>query len=96
MDKKIATFIGDVNPTARGKQKLYRCSPQLDGFEYVVVSALVLPVGLGTETYIFGSDNFGNIVEWGELSGSMKGTLLHEEALRNAGYEIGYKEVPNE
>ena len=38
--KATATFVKEVNPTARGKQQLYRLDPPLAGFEYVVVSAI--------------------------------------------------------
>jgi hypothetical protein len=65
--------------------------------EYVVVSAVTLDFGgmmrgqsiyNSTETYIFPADETGEITDWGELDGSMKGTLKHSEALREAGYEV--------
>lgn len=39
------------------------------------------------QTYIFPADENGNILSMEELEGSMDGTLDHEEALKNAGYE---------
>ena len=40
----------------------------------------------GVETFIFPSDNTGEVVDWGELPGSFQGRADHAEALRRAGY----------
>jgi hypothetical protein len=56
-------------------------------WNYVVVSAVDAQY-TGIETYIFPANEHGKIVCWGELKGSMKGTLSHAEALANAGYTI--------
>lgn len=80
----------------QGDASLYKLSEPLDGNEYVVVSALNLEVSLGmilpewqkAETYIFPADESGEVVDWGELAGSQKGTLDHAVALRDAGYEV--------
>lgn len=81
----------------RGDVALYRTEPPLDGNEYVVVSAVDTslrfaqpgtPPSMQIETYIFAADADGIVAEYGELSGSMRGTLDHAEALGNAGYEI--------
>jgi hypothetical protein len=80
----------------RGDAALYRLSEPLDGNEYVVVSAATLQslvsfeleAWQATETYIFGADRSGKVTDWGELDGSLKGTLDHAEALRSAGYEV--------
>ena len=74
-------FIGDA--------RLYRLTAPLEGYDYVVVSALSFnDSGAIDETYIFGSDDEGNVLNWGELPGSLRGTLDHAEVLREAGYEI--------
>ena len=44
--------------------------------------------GMWYETYIFPADEDGNVLDWGELEGSYRGGMDHEEALHNAGYEI--------
>lgn len=88
-----ATFIKQVNGTGDGK--VFRLDPPLADYdganptEYVWVSAVTLPgfVG-GTETYIFASNENGEVTDWLELPGSMKDTLDHAEALRAAGYEV--------
>jgi hypothetical protein len=77
---------------------LYRTEPPLDGNEYVVVSAVDLanrfpvydgaPRSMQIETYIFAADKDGAVSDYCELSGSMKGTLDHADALRDAGYEL--------
>lgn len=55
--------------------------------EYVWVSAADVPFS-GPETYIFPSTDTGEVTDWGELDGSYRGGLDHEEALRGAGYEV--------
>lgn len=104
MTTKTARLIGPVNPEANGDQKLYRLTPPMPGWEpwsddekqahwdYVVVSA-VNAMFSGPETYIFGADSAGEILDWSELDGSFKGALDHEQALRNAGYEAFSGEV---
>ena len=54
---------------------------------YVVVSAIVAPYS-GPETFIFAADADGEVIHWGELKGSMRGTLNPEKALAKAGYKI--------
>lgn len=68
-------------------QALYRLSPPFGGKEYVVVSAIYAPF-TGPETYIFESDDSGEIVDYVDLEGSYQGGLCHTKALRNIGYEI--------
>lgn len=80
--KVLEAFMGDA--------ALYALYPPMiddDGsFEYVAVSAVEV---LGEpETYIFPADADGNVTSWGELHGSVRGTLSHGEALSGAGYEI--------
>lgn len=70
-----------------GKAKLYRVSPPLDGHRLVVVSATIAPF-TGPETYIFPANKDGEVTNWGELTGSYRGGLSHEKALREAGYEV--------
>ena len=88
---KTAKFLRRVNPDVRGDQQLYRVTPRLEGYEYVVASAVDLGglnPALGQEVYLFGSDEHGEVQSWGELTGSLKGTMRHEDALENAGYEV--------
>lgn len=89
----IATFIKDLSGF-RGDAKLFRLFPPLEDkvwddevtrHEYVVVSG-VYAMFSGPETYIFGSDAEGEVTNWGELTGSFRGSIDHETALRNAGY----------
>lgn len=55
--------------------------------KYIIVSAIPSPYS-GPETYAFPADKEGNVLNYGELDGSMRGTLSHEEVLRNMGYEL--------
>lgn len=83
----------------RGEAVLFRMEPPLEGHEYVVVSAVhpKPPEGMNLtryadmftpETYIFGADPEGHVVDWGELPGSFKGAMDIPRALVQAGYEI--------
>lgn len=83
--------------TMRGDASLYKLSEPLDGNEYVMVSAVDLASQFesiraydldATETYIFPANELGEVLDWGELDGSQKGTLDHSVALRDAGYEV--------
>ena len=82
---KTATKVKDLeNPKAM--QALYRLSDRLKGFDYVVVSAVV--DHFCYETYIFGSDENGEVLDMIELPGSQRGVYSHEKALNDAGYEM--------
>lgn len=82
----IARHVKDI-PTVRVGQKvaLYRCDPPLDGNEYVIASGIL---GGDHECYLFAADDDGHVASWTELSGSCRGTVLHETAFRHAGYEV--------
>lgn len=87
-----ATLVGsfDEGLNKNVKQSLYKMDPPHEGYEYVIASALYEKVGVYQleETYLFGADENGDIVNWSELSGSMKGTQSHAEALNHAGYSV--------
>ncbi len=85
-ESKTAQRIKNL-PGFRGEACLYKCAPPLEGHEYVVVSAAFAMFD-GPETYIFPADKDGEVIDWGELSGSLRGTLEHEDALQAAGYAI--------
>lgn len=82
-----AKFIRELPKSDwNGVAKLYELSPPLEGHTFVVVSAVRV---LGEpETYIFQANEYGEVTSWGELNGSMRGTLDHETALLNAGYRV--------
>jgi hypothetical protein len=84
---KQAELIKDLGFNGRSNQRLYRCNPPLDGHEYVIVSGADA-FGQGEETYIFPATKKGVVSNWGELHGSYKGSINHEQALKNAGYKI--------
>lgn len=83
----IAVLIRSLGGFANDA-RLYRMEPPLEGHEYVVVSAADV-MFTGPETYIFPASKDGRVIDWGEMDGSYRGGLSHEEALRGAGYEIG-------
>ena len=100
---KTATFLRKLD-NFKGNAQLYVLSEPV-GWDYdwdtkqyaeetnhVIVSAVVALYS-GAETYIFPADKEGNILDWGELDGSFRGSLNHEAALRNAGYEVVTKET---
>jgi hypothetical protein len=82
---------GKVNPSHVGDQKLYRLDPPLKGWddgEYEwVVSSAASPLG-EPEVYLFPADKAGEISDWGELPGSKRGTLDHDEPLEDLGYAV--------
>lgn len=91
-DAKTATFIRDIT-VGSGSAALYRMEPphrdHYDGEdEHELVIAFAYSAVGGPETYLFGANEAGVIADWGELSGSVKGTLSHDEALTGAGYEV--------
>lgn len=90
-----ATFIRNLDDFT-GDAALYRLTPAIatrswgnegETYEYVVVSATVVPLS-GPETYIFGADETGNVLDWGELDGSFRGALDQDAALNGAGYQV--------
>lgn len=82
----------------RGEAILFRMEPPLEGYPYVVVSAIspkpvevlgeMVTVVLRPETYIFGADSDGTVLDWHELPGSFQGAMDIPRALAGAGYEI--------
>lgn len=84
--QNIATLITDNLPHFRGHAAVYHCQPPLNGYNYVVVSAV--HNADVHETYIFGSDNKGEILKWQELDGSYKAGVDHAQALAIAGYYL--------
>ena len=97
----VATLVKDLGLSPAGAHwRLYRLTPPLasdewsDGgpYEYVVVSAVVVEYS-GAETYIFGANEAGEVVDWSELPGSFHGGLNHEAALTGAGYVVAPSEV---
>ena len=82
--------------TFRGEAILFRMEPPLESYDYVVVSAInPKPVEVGAftdlfqpETYIFGADPDGTVLDWHELPGSFQGAMDIPRALAQAGYEI--------
>ena len=78
-----------------GDARLYRLEPPLRDershehsiYEYVVVSAVTVAYS-GPETYVFGVNEQGEVLNRIEQEGSYRGGLDHAEALRRAGYEV--------
>lgn len=98
---KTATLIKEQTSEAGAEQRVYRLNPphveeHYDGtkttHEIVVVSG-VHAFFSGPETYIFPSTEDGEVTDWGELTGSFRGAINHEQALRGMGYEIFNGEI---
>lgn len=93
---KTATLLKTQTSEASAEQRVYRLDPphvetDWDGVERthdtVVVSG-VYALFSGPETYIFPGTADGEITDFGELAGSFRGSIDHEEALRGMGYEV--------
>lgn len=82
--RKLSGYAGDA--------RFYRLDPPLDEGEHVIVSAA--QTHSGPETYIFPATPDGEVADWGEIHGSIRGRLDHAEALRGAGYEIAPEAKP--
>jgi hypothetical protein len=78
MVKRLDGWISDA--------RLYKLGEPLDGFDHVVVSAVV--AYSGPETLIFGCDSHGRPADYSDLRGSIRGIMDHAEALAGAGYEV--------
>lgn len=88
---KEATLVKRLTGN-RGDQHLWRCKPPMKNYEgkeyeYVITSAAVA-MFTGPETYIFPSDKNGEVTDWGELPGSMRGVMDGNAAIRSAGYTV--------
>jgi hypothetical protein len=82
---KTATKVRDLD-SRKHMAALYKLSDRLKGFDYVIVSAVLNPYV--HETYIFGCNEHGEVIDWNELTGSTRDIYSHEKALNNAGYEM--------
>ena len=81
-----AKFIKDLNGFT-GTAKLWELNPPFKKrIKFVVTSATLVPFS-GPETYVFQSDENGEVKKWTELSGSYRGGLDHGIAIRGLGYE---------
>lgn len=79
-----ATFVKDLDNFI-GTAKLWVLSEPItydedEETEYVATSAVDAPY-TGPETYIFPCDEQGNVLSWGELPGSFRGSLDHDQAI---------------
>lgn len=82
-------------------QRVYSLTVPLKGYEeyddegnalvrkhhMVMLSQLCAPFS-GWETYIFPVDENGEVTDWGELPGSYRGYINHEELLKSLGYTV--------
>ncbi len=74
-----------------GDARLYKLSAPVQPYadvgptDHVIVSASDVPFS-GPETFIFPADAEGNVINWGEMPGSFRGSLDHAEAIRQAGW----------
>jgi hypothetical protein len=82
---KSATLVRNISSSV-SRQALYHLEPPLEGYEYVVVSAV--NNDSAAETFIFGSNKEGVIVGYTALKGSESNPVSHARALLNAGYRL--------
>lgn len=80
---RSARKIKDVND----HQILWEVLPRIDGHKYVITSTSNVQFS-GPETYMFASDEKGNIIDWCELPGSYRGKLDHKICFENINYKI--------
>jgi len=58
----------------------------MEGYKHVIVSALRLQDG--AETFIFGSDDKGVVLNWSQLPGSSWELLTPKEIFASLGYDV--------
>lgn len=68
-------------------QILWEVLPKINGYKYVITSAKSVQFS-GPETYMFGADENGEIVDWCELPGSFRGELNHKKCFEEIGYNV--------
>ena len=95
---KTAKLIKDVSENFNGKACLYELSVPIAEYSWdedekpnthkFVICSTAHAIYSGPETYIFPANENGEVVDWGELEGSMRGNYSHEECLESAGYKL--------
>jgi len=83
MSDKVATQI----PNDSNSKDLFHVDPPIEEHEYVISSVGGL---VSVETYLFPSNESGEIVDWMELKGSQRGVADTTKPLRDLGYEIRF------
>ena len=92
--KQLEGYQGDAALYELSEPVLYPRWASYDDEEkqkttWVVVSALPSAFDTGiSECYIFAATSQGEVVDWGELDGSERGTTDHQHVLASAGYEL--------
>lgn len=81
MMNKVAYKIKELS----NNKILWEVMPRIDGNKFVITSTTNVQFS-GPETYMFASDEKGNIIEWCELAGSYRGGLVHKTCFENIGY----------
>jgi hypothetical protein len=88
---KTAKLIKDNLTGFVGHAALYELTPAMVNekkkHKYVICSSADA-MFTGIETFIFPANKEGNVIDWGELDGSQRGTSSHSEVLSDAGYEL--------
>ena len=88
---KTAKLIKDNLEGFAGHASLYELSPPMKNEKRkhkFVVCSTAHPMFSDVETYIFPANKKGEVISWGDLDGSQKGTTSHEVVLNNAGYTL--------
>ena len=89
-----ATFVADVSARFNGHAELFKLDTTMRvgntelgrKYNHIVVSAISNK--WATETYIFPSDQNGEILDYTELQGSYRGGTDIDKALEYGGYEV--------
>ena len=89
-----ATLIKDFGiddsqlPITRHR-KFYSLDEPLEGYKYVIVSVVDSSIKwISKEARIYPANEDGELTLWEEIGETSKGVLTHEQALKNAGYDV--------
>jgi hypothetical protein len=83
---KMSKFANKIKTLSNNKI-LWEVFPRIDGHKYVITSSSDVLFS-GPETYVFASNEKGEIIDWGELPGSYRGDLVHEKCFEQIGYKV--------
>lgn len=90
-DTKIARKVRDLRLYAGTRESLYYVDPPMEtelGLITHYVAVVAGKVNGFEEVVIFPATEHGDVLEAKDMDGSMVGSLDHEAALSNAGYDL--------
>ncbi len=106
---KLIDGLREPGSFGNATRNIYRLSPPIEGYDWeldeadqaqpkyelVAVSQANVPFS-GPETYIFPCDEDGEIIDFGELPGSRRGSISPDSLMRELGYNVVERPVESD